>query len=200
MPADSEPDTSLTLLERLQNNPEDPKAWSLFVERYQPRIRRWCLTWGLQESDADDLSQDVLVKLFGALRKFRYDPARSFRAWLRTITQHAWIDFLAARRRDPGKPFARMDTIAGSAEAFSDLERQIEDAFDRELLEVATRRVRKRVKPATWDAFQLTAVDGLSGADAASKLKIPVAHVFVAKRRVQLMLQEEVGFLKNDAT
>jgi RNA polymerase sigma-70 factor (ECF subfamily) len=199
MPADREPDTSLTLLERLQNNPDDPQAWNLFVERYRPRIRRWCLIWGLQESDADDVSQDVLVKLFGALRRFRYDPARSFRAWLKTVTQHAWLDFLAARRRTPGRPSDRIDAIAQSAEARSDLEQQIEDAFDRELLEVATRRVKKRVKRATWSAFQLTALDGLSGADAASKLKIPVAHVFVAKRRVQRMLQEEVQILKNDS-
>ena len=102
MPADRDDDTSLTLLERLQNDPADPQAWGLFVERYQPRIRRWCLAWGLQDSDADDVAQEVLVKLFAALRKFQYDPARSFRAWLKTVTQHAWSDFVAARRKDPG--------------------------------------------------------------------------------------------------
>ncbi len=198
MPSHKKADTSLTFLERLQKNPDDPQAWGLFVERYQPRIRRWCLTWGLQDCDADDVSQDVLVKLFGALRKFRYDPARSFRAWLKTVTQHALVDFLAARRRDPAHTRARMDAIADSAEAQSDLERQIEDAFDHELLEVATRRVKKRVKPATWDAFHLTAIEGLTGAAAAVRLQIPVAHVFVAKRRVQIMLQEEVRILKND--
>ena len=53
-------------------------------------------------------------------------------------------------------------------------------------------RIKGRVKPATWEAFQLTAIEGLSGADAAHKLGIPVAHVFVAKHRVQKMLQEEV--------
>ena len=75
-------DTSLTVLERLQRDPDDPEAWRLFLEKYQPRIRRWCLTWGLQDSDADDVTQEVLVKLFAALRKFQYDPSRSFRAWL----------------------------------------------------------------------------------------------------------------------
>ena len=39
MAAERESDTSITLLERLQNDPDDPQAWSLFVERYQPRIR-----------------------------------------------------------------------------------------------------------------------------------------------------------------
>ena len=134
----------------------------------------------------------MLVKLFAALRKFQYDPSRSFRAWLKTVTQHAWSDFVAARRKDPGQNAASIALIADSAEAQSDLERQLEDAFDRELLEVAMHRIKGRVKPATWDAFHLTAIEGLSGADAAQKLGIAVAHVFVAKHRVQKMLQEEV--------
>jgi len=198
MPADRDADTSLSLLERLQKNPDDPQAWNLFVERYQPRIRWWCVTWGLQDSDADDVAQDVLVKLFAALRKFQYDPSRSFRAWLKTVTQHAWSGFVAARRRGPGQAPGRIDTIADSAEAQSDLERQLEDAFDRELLEVAMHRIKGRTKPVHWESFHLTAIEGLSGADAARKLGIPVGSVFVAKHRVQKLLQDEVRILKNE--
>jgi RNA polymerase sigma factor (sigma-70 family) len=197
MPLDPEADTSMTLLDRLQKNPGDFQAWEVFVDRYQPRIQAWCLTWGLQASDAEDVAQEVLVKLFAAMGKFRYDPSRSFRAWLKTVTKHAWCDFLAARKKDPGRNAGPLDTIADSADAQSDLERQIEDAFDAELLDLAMHRVKNRVKPATWQAFQLTVVEGLSGADAAQKLKIPVAHVFVAKNRVQKMLQEEARILRN---
>jgi hypothetical protein len=77
-----------------------------------------------------------------------------------------------------------------------DLERRLEDAYDAELLELAMARVKKRVKPVTFQAFQLTVIDGSSGADAAQKLEIPVAHVFVAKHRVQKMLQDEVHALR----
>ena len=198
MPADRDGDTSLTLLERLQKNPDDPQAWTLFVERYQPRIRRWCTTWGLQDSDADDVAQDVLVKLFAALRKFQYDPSRSFRAWLKTVTQHAWCDFVAARRKSPVQNAGRIDTIADSAEAQSDLNKQLEEAFDRELLEIAMRRIKGRAKPSNWEAFHLTAIEGLSGTEAAQKLGMPVGHVFVAKHRVQKLLQDEVRILKNE--
>jgi RNA polymerase sigma factor (sigma-70 family) len=191
-------DTSLTVLERLQRDPDDPEAWRLFLEKYQPRIRRWCLTWGLQDSDADDVTQEVLVKLFAALRKFQYDPSRSFRAWLKTVAQHAWSDFVSARRNRPGQPLTGAETLAASAEAHSDLERQLEDGFNHELFEMALNCVKHRVKPDTWKAFQLTAIEGLSGAAAAEKLGIPVGTVFVAKHRVQKMLQEEVQLLKND--
>jgi RNA polymerase sigma factor (sigma-70 family) len=198
MLADGKSDTSLTVLERLQRDPDDPEAWRLFLEKYQPRIRRWCLTWGLQDSDADDVTQEVLVKLFAALRKFQYDPARSFRAWLKTVAQHAWSDFVSARRRHPGQRLSGADTLAESAEAHSDLEKQLEDGFNHELFEMAMNCVKNRVQPDTWKAFHLTAIEGLSGAAAAAKLQIPVGSVFVAKHRVQKMLQEEVRLLKNE--
>jgi RNA polymerase sigma-70 factor (ECF subfamily) len=57
-------------------------------------------------------------------------------------------------------------------------------------------RVRLRVAPQTWEAFRLTALEGLSGAEAAGRIPMQVAQVFVAKRRVQKMLQEEVSRLE----
>jgi DNA-directed RNA polymerase specialized sigma24 family protein len=59
-------------------------------------------------------------------------------------------------------------------------------------------RIKGRVKPATWDAFHLTAIQGRAGAEVARELGMAVANVFVAKHRVQKMLQEEVRILKNE--
>ncbi len=77
-----------------------------------------------------------------------------------------------------------------------DLVTQLEAEFDREILTEAMARVRLRVAPQTWSAFTLTALDGLSGADAAVRIPMQVAQVFVAKRRVQKMLQEEIAKLE----
>ena len=57
-------------------------------------------------------------------------------------------------------------------------------------------RVRLRVAPQTWEAFRLTALEGLSGAEAAQRIPMQVAQVFVAKRRVQKMLSSEVAKLE----
>ena len=45
-------------------------AWNEFVERYQPMIRAWCLRWGSQPSDADDVAQQVLLKLLTAMKQY----------------------------------------------------------------------------------------------------------------------------------
>jgi RNA polymerase sigma-70 factor (ECF subfamily) len=58
--------------------------------------------------------------------------------------------------------------------------------------------VRLRVEPRTWEAFRLTAVEGLPGAEAARQLQMRVAAVFKAKSRVQKLLQEAIAALEED--
>jgi len=189
--------TRISVLSRLRKDPADPSAWDEFVGRYGPKIRSWCSRWGLQDADADDVTQTVLVRLATKLRGFVYDPAGSFRGWLKTLTRHAWSDFAADRQRTVAAAGGSgMFEVLHTVEARDDLERRMEEAFDLELLELAANRVRERVEPHTWEAFQLTALDGLSGAEAAARLDMPVASVFKAKSNVQKMLQEEIAQLE----
>jgi RNA polymerase sigma-70 factor (ECF subfamily) len=189
--------TRISLLNRLRKDPQDSSAWDEFVGRYGPRIESWCRHWGLQEADVQDVSQMVLVRLAIKLRGFAYDPAGSFRAWLKALTRHAWSDYVADQRRAvAGAGGSGMFEVLHAVEARDDLEQRMEEAFDLELLELATNRVRERVEPHTWEAFHLTAVEGLSGAEAAHRLGMPVASVFKAKSNVQKMLQEEIALLE----
>jgi RNA polymerase sigma-70 factor (ECF subfamily) len=188
--------TRITLLGRLRRDPTNQAAWAEFVEHYGGKIYGWCRKWNLQEADAQDVTQNVLLKLADKLRAFSYDPSRSFRAWLKTLTHHALSDFLESRRRPGlGSGDSHVGKMLNSIEARDDLVKRLEAEFDREILEEAMLRVRLRVAPQTWQAFALTAVEGLSGADAAARIPMQVAQVFVAKRRVQKMLQEEVARL-----
>jgi RNA polymerase sigma-70 factor (ECF subfamily) len=57
------PATSITLLERLRQQPADQAAWAELVRRYGPLVYRWARRWHLQESDAEDVTQAVLVRL-----------------------------------------------------------------------------------------------------------------------------------------
>src|SRR3954465_766402 len=92
------PSTRVTLLTRLRQDPIDHAGWDEFVERYGRHIYRWCRQWKLQDADAEDVTQEILMKLTQKLRAFRYDPSRSFRSWLKTVTHHAWRDFEDRRR------------------------------------------------------------------------------------------------------
>ena len=185
--------THVSLLGRLRRDPTNQAFWAEFVDHYGPKIYTWCRRWGLQEADAQDVTQNVLLKLADKMRTFTYDAAKSFRGWLRTLTHHAWSDYLESRARPgQGSGDSQVADMLNSIEARDELVRQLESEFDRELLEEAMTRVRLRVAPRTWEAFRLTALEGLSGAEAADRIPMQVAQVYVAKRRVQKMLSAEV--------
>src|SRR5262245_43188483 len=192
MDSDSETRTSPTLLVRLGRAPADQSAWAQFVERYGRKIYGWCRQWGLQDADAEDVTQMVLARLADKMRAFAYDPARSFRGWLRTLAQHAWSDFVERRRRvGLGSGDTNILDRLHSIEARDVLARQLDEECERELLEEAMTRVRLRVEPRTWDAFRLLALEGKSGVEAANQLGMKVATVFVARSKVQRMIQEQ---------
>jgi RNA polymerase sigma-70 factor (ECF subfamily) len=191
--------TRVTLLGRLRSAPNDPVAWGEFVEWYGQKILVWCRAWGLQEADAQDVTQEVFLKLSRRMHDFRYDPQGSFRAWLKTVTHNAWQDYLCKKPR-LGRGSGGTSAIEHLAaiEAKDDLTRHMQNAADEELLKEAAARVRLRVEPRTWNAFHMLAVEGKSGAEAAELLGMKVATVFVARSKIKRMLREEVARLDHD--
>jgi RNA polymerase sigma factor (sigma-70 family) len=185
--------TSVTLLGRLRQDPKDEAAWIEFLARYEPKIFQWCLRWRLQESDARDVTQDVLLKLHGLVAKFAYDPSRSFRGWLKTLTHHAWRDFVDERKRGGiGSGSSRMAELIANIGAGDDLEEHLTEEFHRELMEQAMVLVQPRVQPRTWDAFRLTALEGCAGAVVADRLEMNITRVYTAKSEVKRMIREEI--------
>lgn len=193
------PTTSLTLLARLRHDPTNDAAWDEFIEHYGRHIYRWCRQWGLQDADAEDVSQEILLKLARKLRDFDYNPKGSFRGWLKTVAHHTWLDLIEGRKL--ARPLAdeRAWELLQSLEAREDLVQKLGEAFDYELLEAAKVQVRLRVAPRTWEAFRLVAIDGQAVSEVAAKLRMQVAMVYVAKSKVQKMLQEEIQKLESNA-
>jgi RNA polymerase sigma-70 factor (ECF subfamily) len=190
--------TSVTLLARLRGTSPDQAAWAEFVERYGRKIYGWCRHWGLQEADAEDVTQDVLLKLAEKMKTFVFDSTGSFRGWLKTLTHHAWQDSVQGRHRGgAGVGGSEVLNRLYQIEAREDLLQRLEAEFDRELLHRAEQRVQARVQPHTWEAFRLLAIEGLTGAEVADRLGMKVAAAFVARSKVQKMIQEEMRRLEN---
>jgi RNA polymerase sigma factor (sigma-70 family) len=197
MGRDAESRTGSTLLVLLRD-PADPQAWKAFVQRYTPVVAAWCRRWKLQNADIQDVTQEVLLKLAKHLGRFPYDPAKGrFRDWLFAVARNAWSDIRESRRRAGwGSGDSHVQRLLEEQADRDGLLEALDQEFQVEVYEEAQARVQLRVTRQTWQAFQLLAVEGLSGAEVAARLHMKVAAVYVAKNRVQKMLQEEVRKLE----
>ena len=184
--------TSPTLLRRLRN-PNDAEAWSEFLDRYGPKIYRWCLQHRAQVPDAEDTTQNVLLRLFKCMARFDYDPEKGkFRGWLKTITNRAWIDYRNECDR-AGQLSEWTDDISGES-----LAETLSDTFDMEILEEAESRVRLLISDRDWQILVRRMHDGVSGAIAAKEFEMTVAAVHMVTKRVKDLLKKEVRRLRDD--
>jgi len=79
---------------------DDIDAFCLLAQRYARRIHLLAFHYCRNAQDAEDLSQEVWLKAYQALRSFRFDS--SFYTWLRRITINAFLNHRRAnffRRR-----------------------------------------------------------------------------------------------------
>jgi RNA polymerase sigma-70 factor (ECF subfamily) len=192
------PSTRASLLFRLCDA-EDHEAWVEFVTLYEPVIYRLLRRQGLQDADARDVMQELLLAVSRSID--RWDPAKdrgSFRGWLRRVARNLVINWLKERgRRVPaggGGGLQAMLDVLPTADEPDTVEFDCE--LRRALFHRAGERVQGEVHPATWQAFWETAVVGASPADAAAKLGMAVGAVRVAKCRVLARLRAAVAELE----
>lgn len=195
--------TRLSLLIRMRNLRDDD-AWKEFFESYGPRIFRWCRRAGLQESDASDVTQEVLTRLMRAIQSFDYDSSRGrFRGWLTIVTNNAVRDYVKQQQRagiHEGDPILlRHLSSLQSPSAIDELAAEIDAESEQEILREAEVRVQLRVAMETWEAYRMTAVDGVKPSVVSQKIGMKTSEVYVAKSRVIKMLKEEVIRIKEEA-
>jgi RNA polymerase sigma-70 factor (ECF subfamily) len=143
-----------------------------------PRLRRYARSLTRHAADADDLVQTAMERALARKDQWRADA--SLAGWLFGIVKNAWIDELrsAGRRRRLFAP-EEDGEHAGRASADSDIDRwSVEQAM-------ATLPPEQRL------AIALVLIEGLSYAEAASVLEVPVGTLTsrLARGRAALAAQ-----------
>ena len=182
------PETRNSLLLRLAD-PANEAAWQDFVQIYEPVIVRMAMRRGLQVSDAQDLSQEVLTRVARTIGK--WNPEReqgSFRGWLAKITRNLVVDYFRKQSRQP-------NTVSDSAlaEQSSPVEADLFAAEEQhQIFCWAGDRARRNFSETTWSAFWSSCVDGKTPQATAKLLDISVGAVYIARSRVLAKIKEIV--------
>ena len=190
--------TRASLLLRIRD-PQDRMAWGEFVTLYAPLIHAYGRRRGLQDTDAADLTQEVLCCVARSAGGFEYDPARgSFRGWLLTVTLNELRKLARRRAREAGG--------TGDSQVRQFLEQQPDDReeeiwrqdYQWNLFQWAADKVRGEFREATWQAFWRTAVLTQDVDQVARELQLTPGAVYVARSRVTSRIRDEIQAVEGE--
>jgi RNA polymerase sigma-70 factor (ECF subfamily) len=171
-----------TLIESAQRG--DRQAFSALLERHYDFVHAVAWRWSGNLADAEDIAQDVCVKLGQAIRSFR--GTSRFRTWLYTLTLNAARDHQrkVSRERHNAGRFA-------SDPAFSHVDAANDNSEQVEALWAAVRCLPEK----QCDAVLLVYAEGLNHAAAADVMGCSEAtvswHVHEARKRLKILLGRE---------
>ena len=177
--------TQATLLERLRDG-DDAVAWDEFFARYWPTIYRYARHRGCDEPTAEEIVQEVMLKVFQQRDVYRYDPMKGrFRDWLGAVVRNQ----VAEHYRRPanrvhgkgGDSNGQLEDVAADSEESDELWERI---FEEQLLAALLSVVRRETSARSYLAFELIAIEGMSGHEAARLTGLSRNAVYKAHKRV----------------
>jgi RNA polymerase sigma factor (sigma-70 family) len=187
------PDTRLSLIVRLKDG-SDQEAWGEFVEIYRPVVYRLARLKGLQHADAEDLVQQALSAVAGAVERWQPDGAHGrFRSWLSKIAHNLILNALTRRwpdRASGGQ--AEDDRLTQQAVTDDPDSELLRTEYRREVFHWAARQIEAEFRPETWQSFWCTAVEGRNVTEVARQLGKKPGAVYAARSRVMRRLKEKV--------
>ena len=207
--------TRRSLLNRLKDW-DNQQSWQEFFDLYSRLIHSVALKAGLTRSEAEEVVQETLLAVAKRIGEFRSDPTLgSFKSWLMTITRRRIADQFEKRARE-GRLAASLTPVAGVAPAAGpaedtartatmdrvpdpgslNLDARWEEQWQKHVFAAAVARVKVRVSPKQFQAFELYALRDWSVAKVARTLGVSAASVYLAKHRVGALLRKELKKLE----
>lgn len=132
--------TRITLLQKIKDQ-HDEAAWEDFVYFYKAYIYKIILSMNITVSEADDLAQKILLKLWEKLPEFEYQANKgSFRSWLCTVIKNHARNYIRDNQTRRKKLFG--EEPEGQ---------NVEPSLDADIEVIAEREWKVHVARLAWD-------------------------------------------------
>jgi RNA polymerase sigma factor (sigma-70 family) len=195
--------TRQSLLRRLKDW-RDQTSWNDFARTYSRFLRGMALKSGLSDADADDVVQETMLAVAKKMPGFNYNPsAGSFKSWLALIAKRRIADHIRRKHYHAGEAcLPREERVRSSviakhpaSESFP-LEKQWREEWSRSVFDVASAKVKERLKTIEYQMFHLHVVKQLPVPEVSRRLGVKAPQVFYAKYKVGAMMRREVKRLE----
>jgi RNA polymerase sigma factor (sigma-70 family) len=202
-PAEEFIPTRKSLLSRIKNSSDD-ESWRTFFNTYWKLIYSAATKSGLNDAEAQDVVQETIIAVARNIGEFKYDPAVcSFKTWLLQVTRSRILNQLRSKKRrheiqDTGEETpSRTSLIERVADPAGDsLERLWDEEWEKNLMDAAIGRVKRRADVEQFQIFDLYVLKNWPVKKVAKTLGISIGQVYLAKHRVSKMIKKEIAVLE----
>ncbi len=195
--------TRKSLLSRLKDW-NDQEGWKVFFDTYWKLIYNAAIKAGLTEAEAQDVVQETVLSVLKSMPRFEYDARKgSFKVWLLRLTSWRITDQFRRRqkgieqKRRAAETSTRTDTVERLADPVgSKLEALWDDEWETNLMEAALERVKRKVDPKHYQAFDLYVFKKWPVSKVARTLKINPGRIYLVKHRINNLIKKEITYLQ----
>jgi len=160
------------------------------VQLFTPLMQRWVKLFSIPENDTDDFLQELFTLLVVQIPKFQYDPEKSFRGWLYTISRRLAVAWAQRKRWAKGDFSSTVSVISEDPREAID-----EQEYTRYLVQRGLAIIQRDFPETSWKIFQAVAIEGKSGAEVAQEFQTTPNAVYLIRSRVLARLRAELdGF------
>ena len=159
----------------------DAVAWEEIVQRYNRRIYNICYRFAGSPDDAQDLTQEVFIRMYRTLNTYDVDRG-AFMTWVTTMTRNLLVDHFRKTKQD--RMTDSMDTAASDHEDAQPLSEQIPDQHAPPDAHVRSREVSETVhgalaklSPELREAVILRDLQDMDYKEIAAVLRVPEGTV-----------------------
>ncbi|MBI4396112.1 MAG: sigma-70 family RNA polymerase sigma factor [Elusimicrobia bacterium] len=150
------------------------EAYAELVRLYHVKVITLCLSLLGNPTQAEDAAQDVFLKAYRNLSRFRQESA--FSTWIYRIAYNHCLNLLRARKRNPSEPLEAMTETQGEAGVKEGAPSAVEDVLS-------------RLPPDYREVLTLREVQGLTYAEIAQAMECSLDSVKARLRRARQALQ-----------
>ncbi len=194
--------TRRSLVSRLKNW-DDQSSWNEFFDAYWRLIYSAALKAGLNDAEAQDVTQETIITVSKSIRSFEYDRKKgSFKGWLLNTTRWRIADQF--RRRDKNVVQLHRPDEDGSnpIENIPDPSSEKWTAswdrdWERHVYAAALQRVKAQIAPEQFQIFDCYVNKEWPAAKVAKSLSISLGQVYIAKHRVTTAIKKAVKAIEN---
>jgi RNA polymerase sigma-70 factor, ECF subfamily len=169
----------------------DRSAFRTLVDKYQAPLTNFLYRVVLDQAEAEDLAQDVFVKVYRAAGRYR--PDAKFTTWLYRIATNAALNAARSKHRRPTASLDAMEERGGASQVSAPVEQRPDRELEREETIRAVDRALRQLPERQRMAVVLQRFEGLSYEEIGEALSMSVEAVDSMLRRAKAALRDALA-------